>query len=256
MKPTLEKELPMQNKSNSQDGPILEVRELNVHYGSVHAIKGISFQVPKGKIVTLIGSNGAGKTTILKTISGLLRPSSGEIFYKGEAITKVPAHELVKRKLCQAPEGRGIFLNLTVEENLDLGAWTIKGSSSLQKDLDHAFSLFPRLKERRKQNAGTLSGGEQQMLAIARSLMSHPECLLLDEPSLGLAPQIIERIFEIIQKVNSEGVTVLLVEQNALQALQIADIGLVVETGKVSLQGDAKVLLKSDDVRKAYLGEH
>lgn len=235
---------------------LLKVEDIHVYYGAVHAIKGLSFQVPRGQIVTLIGSNGAGKTTVLRTISGLLRPTKGQIVYKGEVISKVPAHEIVKRRLCQAPEGRGIFLNLTVEENLDLGAWTAPDKSTLQKDLDHSFELFPRLKERRKQSAGTLSGGEQQMLSIARSLMSHPEFLLLDEPSLGLAPQIIEKIFEIIQKINKDGVTVLLVEQNALQALQIAHHGIVIETGGVSVEGPAVQLLKSDEVRKAYLGDH
>ncbi len=235
---------------------LLQVQDLHVYYGAVHAIKGVSFQVSKGQIVTLIGSNGAGKTTILKTISGLLRATQGSISYKGENISTLPAHEIVQRRLCQAPEGRGIFLNLTVEENLDLGAWTRPQDKMYHDDIERSFQMFPRLKERRKQSAGTLSGGEQQMLAIARALMGRPECLLLDEPSLGLAPQVIERIFEIIQKINADGVTVLLVEQNALQALQIAHHGLVVETGKISVQGPAQVLLKSDEVRKAYLGDH
>lgn len=241
--------------SNGAKETVLKVQDLNVHYGAIHAIKGISFEVHKGQIVTLIGANGAGKTSILRTISGLVRPSKGTIHYLGEDLVSVPAHEIVRRRICQAPEGRGIFLNLTVEENLDLGAWTAHDKKTYDTDLEHVFTLFPRLKERRRQNAGTLSGGEQQMLAIGRALMGNPEFLLLDEPSLGLAPQIIERIFEIITRINSLGKTVLLVEQNALQALQIAHWGLVIETGKVVLQGPAQDLLKSDDVRKAYLGE-
>jgi branched-chain amino acid transport system ATP-binding protein len=235
---------------------LLKVQDLHVSYGSVKAIQGVSFEVPKGQVVTLIGANGAGKTTILKTISGLLKPASGSIIYKGESLVNVPAHEIVRKRVSQAPEGRGIFLNLSVEENLDLGAWTAPKTANLSEDLEKAFGLFPRLKERRHQNAGTLSGGEQQMLAIARALMSHPEFLLLDEPSLGLAPQIIEKIFEIIQQINSTGMTVLLVEQNALQALQVAHLGVVLETGRVTIKGKAQDLLKSDEVRKAYLGDH
>jgi branched-chain amino acid transport system ATP-binding protein len=205
--------------------------------------------------VTLIGANGAGKTTTLRAISGLVKVASGHITCAGENITNMPAHLIVQKKLCQAPEGRGIFLNLTVEENLDLGAWSVKNKSNYTQDLEQAFTLFPRLKERRKQLSGTLSGGELQMLAIARALMAHPDILLLDEPSLGLAPQVIEKIFEIIQQINKDGKTVLLVEQNALQALQIAHKGVVLETGKVVTQGPAKELLASDEIRKAYLGE-
>ena len=234
---------------------LLSIENISVHYGVVQAIHDVSFKVRKGEIVTLIGANGAGKTTILRTISGLVRPSKGRVTYRQEVITGMPAHLIVRKRICQAPEGRGIFLNLTVEDNLDLGAWAAPDKSTLQQDLEHAFELFPRLKERRKQNAGTLSGGEQQMLAIARALMASPDLLLLDEPSLGLAPQIIERIFEIIVKINQQGKTVLLVEQNALQALQIAHQGVVLETGKVVLQKSAKELLASDEVRKAYLGE-
>lgn len=234
--------------------PMLKVSNITVHYRVVQAVTDISFEVAKGQIVTLIGCNGAGKTTTLKTISGLLKPTKGQIHYCGELISNLPSHEIVKRRLCQAPEGRGIFLNLTVEDNLDLGAWTAPDKKTLHDDMDYVFGLFPRLKERRKQNAGTLSGGEQQMLAIGRALMSHPDMLLLDEPSLGLAPQIIEKIFEIIQQLNKEGKTILLVEQNALQALEIAHYGLVLETGKVVLQGPAKKLLAMDEVRKAYLG--
>ena len=235
--------------------PLLQFEDVSVHYGAIQAIKGISFDVRQGEIVTLIGANGAGKTTTLRTISGLARPSSGRVVYRGEVISTLPAHQIVQRRISHAPEGRGIFLNLSVEDNLDLGAWSAPDKHSFQKDLEHSFELFPRLKERRGQNAGTLSGGEQQMLAIARALMSHPDLLLLDEPSLGLAPQIIERIFEIIVRINKDGRTVLLVEQNALQALQIAHQGVVLETGKVALKGPAKELLASDDVRKAYLGE-
>ena len=235
--------------------PMLRFDSVSVHYGAIQAVKGISFDVKKGEIVTLIGANGAGKTTILRALSGLVKVSSGRILHQGEVISNLPPNLIVRRKISQAPEGRGIFLNLTVEENLDLGAWTAPSKKSYAADLEHAFQLFPRLKERRNQNAGTLSGGEQQMLAMGRALMAHPEVLLLDEPSLGLAPQIIERIFEIIQKINREGVTVLLVEQNALQALQIAHKGIVLETGKIVMQDAAQNLLRSDEVRRAYLGE-
>jgi branched-chain amino acid transport system ATP-binding protein len=234
---------------------VLKFEDVTVHYGAIRAIEGISFDVRKGEIVTLIGANGAGKTTTLRAVSGLVKPSKGRVTYKGEVISNLPAHLIVRKRICQAPEGRGIFLNLSVEENLDLGAWTAPDKQTYQKDLEHVFELFPRLKERRSQNAGTLSGGEQQMLAIGRALMAHPDVLLLDEPSLGLAPQIIEKIFEIIQKINREGKTVLLVEQNALQALSIAHQGIVLETGRIATQGAAKDLLASDEVRKAYLGE-
>ena len=234
---------------------ILKVDSISVKYGVIEAVRNISFDLRKGEILSLIGSNGAGKTTTLKAISSLLPLASGQILLRNERIDTLQPHEIVKRRLSQAPEGRGIFLNLSVEENLDLGAWTVKDTSTYDRDLEHAFELFPRLKERRKQSAGTLSGGEQQMLTIARSLMAHPEILLLDEPSLGLAPQIIEAIFNIIEKINKEGTTVLLVEQNALQALQISHRGIVLETGNIVLQGDAKDLLKSDEIRKAYLGE-
>lgn len=239
----------------SAQNVMLKVDNINVHYGAIHALHGMSFDVEQGQIVTLIGANGAGKTTTLRAISGLLKLTTGKISYRGEQISGLPAHLIVKRKLCQAPEGRGIFLNLSVEENLDLGAWSAPKTANLQQDLEMVFGLFPRLKERRAQNAGTLSGGEQQMLAIGRALMAHPDLLLLDEPSLGLAPQIIEKIFEIIQEINRQGKTVLLVEQNALQALQIAHRGIVLETGKIVMSGPAKELLSSDEVRRAYLGE-
>ncbi len=234
---------------------LLELQDVSVHYGAIQALRGVSFSVQKGQILTLIGSNGAGKTTLLRTISGLVRPSSGQITHHGKSLIKVPPHEIVKKRVSHAPEGRGIFLNLTVAENLDLGAWIAPAEANLAHDLERVYGLFPRLAERRTQNAGTLSGGEQQMLAIGRALMAHPELLLLDEPSLGLAPQWIEKIFEIIQKIHSEGTTVLLVEQNALQALEVAQQGVVLETGKVVLTGPASELLKSDEVRKAYLGE-
>lgn len=234
---------------------LLDIEGISVHYGAIQALHGVSFSVGKGEIVTLIGANGAGKTTVLRAISGLVRPSAGRILHQGQPITALPPHLIVRRRICHAPEGRGIFLNLSVEENLDLGAWTAPDKKTYARDLDHAFSLFPRLKERRRQNAGTLSGGEQQMLAIARALMGHPELLILDEPSLGLAPQVIARIFEIIQAINREGMSVLLVEQNALQALRIAHKAIVLETGKVAVQGPARELLDSDEVRKAYLGE-
>lgn len=234
---------------------MLKVENISVAYGAIKAVKDVSFEVPKGKIVTLVGANGAGKTSILRSISGLVKPSQGRVIYNGVELHKLKAHEIVRQKVVQAPEGRGIFLNLSVEENLDLGAWSAPDKKTLQDDLENVFRLFPRLKERLKQNAGTLSGGELQMLAIGRALMSHPQLLLLDEPSLGLAPQMIERIFEIIQKINSEGKTVLLVEQNALQALRISHLGMVLETGSVVLKGEAKSLLDSDEVRKAYLGE-
>lgn len=244
--------------------PLLRLENVSIYYGhyghygqhgAIQALHNVSFDIHSGEIVTLIGANGAGKTTTLRAISGLVNTSSGQILYQNQVISNLPAHLIVRKKISHAPEGRGIFLNLSVEENLDLGAWTAPDPKSYPADLAHAFDLFPRLKERRKQNAGTLSGGEQQMLAIARALMAHPHLLLLDEPSLGLAPQVIEKIFEIIQKINQEGVTVLLVEQNALQALRIAHKGIVLETGKMVLQGPSESLLASDEVRKAYLGE-
>lgn len=234
---------------------LLEIKDLHVFYGAVHALHGITFDVPEKKIVTLIGGNGAGKTTTLRAISGLLKPSKGEIYFRGESLLSLEPHKIVRKRISHSPEGRGIFLNLSVEENLDLGAYTAPDPTTLAADLERAFELFPRLKERRFQNAGTLSGGEQQMLAMARALMSHPDFLLLDEPSLGLAPQIIEKIFETIVNLNKQGMTILLVEQNALQALQIADFGVVLETGNVALSGTGKELLKSDEVRKAYLGD-
>jgi branched-chain amino acid transport system ATP-binding protein len=233
---------------------VLSVENLVVQYGAIEVIHGVSFEVPRGEILTIIGANGAGKTTVLKTISGLIKPSSGSVTHLGKRIDGLGADEIVRRKLCQVPEGRGIFLNLTVEENLDLGAYTVSNKVAYKEDLEHGFQLFPILKERRSQSAGTLSGGEQQMLAIARALMSRPDILLLDEPSLGLAPQVIEKIFTIIKKINSEGKTILLVEQNALQALQVAHQGIVLETGKIAVRGTSQELLGSSAVQSAYLG--
>lgn len=234
---------------------MLEFRDVHIHYGAIHALKGVSFGVEAGKIVTLIGANGAGKSTTLRAISGLLAPSKGEILFEGASIGGKRTDRIVAAGISQAPEGRGIFANMTVEENLILGAYLRKDKEGIQADLENMFALFPRVKERLWQNAGTLSGGEQQMVAIARALMSRPKLLLLDEPSLGLAPQIIEKIFETIVKVNEAGTTVLLVEQNALLALEVAHYALVLETGKIKMHGPAQELLHSEDIRKAYLGE-
>jgi branched-chain amino acid transport system ATP-binding protein len=234
---------------------LLELRDLDVHYGAIHALRGISFQVGEGEIVTLIGANGAGKTTTLRAVSGLLRASGGSIEYRGEKTAGLKPHKLVERGLSHAPEGRGIFPNLTVRENLQLGAFLRRDADGVAKDMERGFTLFPILKEREKQMAGTLSGGEQQMLAIARALMAKPKLLLLDEPSLGLAPQVTETIFRIIEEINRQGVTILLVEQNAHLALGIAHHGHVLETGQVVQSGTGQELLRSPEVRKAYLGE-
>ena len=235
---------------------LLEIKDLDVHYGGIHALKGVTMHVDKGEVVTLIGANGAGKTTTLRAISGLVKPSRGSVTFNGEAITHVPAHSIVSRGLVHAPEGRGIFSNMTVEENLEIGAFLRKDHAQVKKDADHALSLFPRLKERLHQNAGTLSGGEQQMLAIARALLSRPKLLLLDEPSLGLAPQIVALIFKIVKTIAAEGTTILLVEQNAHMALGVANRAYVLEVGQIVLEGDAKELAKNDQIRKAYLGIH
>jgi branched-chain amino acid transport system ATP-binding protein len=234
---------------------MLALRDLDVHYGAIHALRGISLEVGEGEIVTLIGANGAGKTTTLRAVSGLLRASGGTIEYRGERTAGLKPHKLVERGLCHAPEGRGIFPNLTLRENLQLGAFLRRDAEGIAKDMDRGFSLFPILKEREKQMAGTLSGGEQQMLAIARALMARPKLLLLDEPSLGLAPQVTETIFRIIEEINRQGVTILLVEQNAHLALGIAHHGHVLETGQVVQSGTGQELLRSPEVRKAYLGE-
>lgn len=232
---------------------MLKVNDINVFYGSIHAIKGVSFEVNKGEIVTLIGANGAGKSTILNTVSGLLRSKTGSITFLDEPIGAVAPHKIVTRGLAQVPEGRRIFLNMTVEENLEMGAFTRK-SEELKASIEDVYTRFPRLLERRKQIAGTLSGGEQQMLAMGRALMSKPELLMLDEPSMGLAPLLVEQIFDIIKELNAAGTTILLVEQNAQMALSIADRGYVLETGKIVTSAKASDLLNDDAVQKAYLG--
>ena len=233
---------------------MLRVEDINVYYGAIHAIKGISLQVPAGEIVALIGSNGAGKSTTLHTISGLMKPKSGKIYYQDKNIVGIPAHKLVGMGLCQVPEGRHVFANMTVMENLELGAYLREDKSGIAADLENVFRKFPRLLERKEQISGTLSGGEQQMLAIGRALMSRPKVLLLDEPSMGLAPLLVIDIFKIIKEINASGTTILLVEQNANMALSIADKAYVLETGRITLSGTAKELASSEAVRKAYLG--
>ena len=232
---------------------ILKVEDINVYYGSIHAIKGVSFEVNEGEIVTLIGANGAGKSTTLNTISGLLHSKTGSVTFMGENLGKVPCHKIVSKGLALVPEGRRVFLQMTVQENLEMGAFT-QGGKTLDDDLERVYQQFPRLKERMKQVAGTLSGGEQQMLAMGRALMSHPKLLMLDEPSMGLAPILVEQIFDIIRELHKAGTTILLVEQNAQAALSVADRGYVLETGKVVTTGTGKELLNDDAVRKAYLG--
>ena len=232
---------------------MLKVNDINVYYGSIHAIKGVSFEVKEGEIVTLIGANGAGKSTILKTISGLLRSKTGDIQFMGHSISNVSAHKIVAQGLAHVPEGRRVFLQMSVEENLEMGAYT-QSAAAAQEDKEKVFDQFPRLKERRKQVAGTLSGGEQQMLAMGRALMSRPKLLMLDEPSMGLAPILVEQIFEIIQRLHKAGTTILLVEQNAQAALSVADRGYVLETGKVVTTGTGAELLASPVIKKAYLG--
>ncbi|MDY6349663.1 MAG: ABC transporter ATP-binding protein [Selenomonas sp.] len=234
--------------------PMLKIDDINVYYGAIHAIKGISLTVNQGEIVTLIGANGAGKSTTLRTISGLLKPKTGSITFQGQDIAGTPAHKIVGLGISQVPEGRRIFTEMTVMENLDLGAFIRKDKDGIAADKKRVFELFPRLEERQDQVAGTLSGGEQQMLAMGRALMSRPKLLLLDEPSMGLAPLLIKEIFSIIEDINKSGTTVLLVEQNANMALSIANRAYVLETGRITLSGDAKKLAASEDVRKAYLG--
>jgi branched-chain amino acid transport system ATP-binding protein len=233
---------------------MIEIENLDVHYGAVHAIKRVSLRADQGEIVTLIGANGAGKSTLLRAISGLVTPGAGTIRFEGNEITNVPAHRIVGLGISHAPEGRLVFANLTVEDNLELGAYRRRDRSEIAKDRQMVFELFPRLQERRRQNAGTLSGGEQQMLAIGRALMSRPRLLLLDEPSLGLAPLLVREIFRTIEEINRQGVTILLVEQNAHMALGIARRGYVLETGSVRLEDEAKALLVNEEVRRAYLG--
>jgi branched-chain amino acid transport system ATP-binding protein len=233
---------------------MLEVNDIHAYYGNIHALKGVSLTVEENEIVTLIGGNGAGKTTTLRSISGLIRPRSGEIYFEGEKISETPAHELVYKGITMVPEGRGIFARLTVYENLDMGAYSLSDRTSFQDDLDRVFHLFPRLKERQRQVAGTLSGGEQQMLATARALMAKPRLMLMDEPSMGLAPILVESVFETIQEINKTGTTILLVEQNATVALAVADRGYVLQTGEIVLKDSAANLRKNEMVQKAYLG--
>jgi branched-chain amino acid transport system ATP-binding protein len=235
---------------------ILELRDVHSYYGNIHALKGISLHVEQGEIVTLIGSNGAGKTTTLRTIQGLIRPRVGSITLEGEELTRLPAHEVNRRGICQSPEGRLIFPRMTVLENLEMGAFTRTDQGNIGRDLERVFTLFPRLKERVKQKGGTLSGGEQQMLAMARAMMGNPRLLLLDEPSMGLAPLLVETIFDTIVALNKQGITILLVEQNARMALSIANRGYVLQTGEIRLQGDADKLRDDEEVQKTYLGGH
>ena len=234
--------------------PLLEIKDIHTYYGNIHALKGISLTVEKGEIVTLIGSNGAGKTTTLRSICGLQKPRHGSILLEGEDIVPFKAHQIVTKGVAMVPEGRGIFARLTVAENLDLGAYTRNDRLGIQKDLDRVYSIFPRLKERQRQVAGTLSGGEQQMLATGRALMTRPRLLLMDEPSMGLAPVLVEAIFDVIKVINKEGTTILLVEQNALMALSIADRGYVIQTGQIVLQDTASNLKRNEMVQRAYLG--
>jgi branched-chain amino acid transport system ATP-binding protein len=234
---------------------LLELQNVHTYYGKIHALKGISITVNKGEIVTLIGSNGAGKSTTLRTISGLLTPRTGEVRFNGQRIDKIPSHEVVKLGIAQSPEGRRIFPRLTVLENLEMGAYLHSTHNTIyHEDLERVFTLFPRLRERTSQKGGTLSGGEQQMLAIGRALMTRPQVILLDEPSMGLAPVLVEQIFEIIQTINGQGMTVLLVEQNALQALGIAHRGYVLQSGAIVLEDEAKALRENEAVQKKYLG--
>ena len=234
---------------------MLSVNNLQVHYGMIQAIKDVSFEVNEGEVIALIGANGAGKTTILHTVSGLLQPTRGSVIFEGQDITKVPAHKIVSLGMAHVPEGRRVFAQLTVLENLKLGAYTRKDKNEMEETLKMIYKRFPRLEERKNQIAGTLSGGEQQMLAMGRALMSHPKIILMDEPSMGLSPIFVEEVFKIIRDISAEGVTVLLVEQNAKKALNIADRAYVLETGNIILQGDAKKLMNDESVKKAYLGE-
>lgn len=234
---------------------MLEVKDLEVYYGVIQAIKGVSFEVNQGEVIALIGANGAGKTTILHTITGLLAPKKGSVMFEGKEITKVPAHKIVSMGMAHVPEGRRVFAELSVYENLKMGAYTRKDRAEIDESLQNVYKRFPRLEERKNQMAGTLSGGEQQMLAMGRALMSKPKIILMDEPSMGLSPILVNEIFDIIQAVSESGTTVLLVEQNAKKALSIADRAYVLETGNIVLEGKAKDLLENDSIKKAYLGE-
>jgi branched-chain amino acid transport system ATP-binding protein len=235
--------------------PMLKLTDVHTYYGAIHAVKGIDLEVHEGEIVTLIGANGAGKSTTLRSINGLNHPQRGTIFFKGQNITEMPPHNVVKAGISQSPEGRRLFPHMSVLENLDLGAFQRTDRSQLGEDLARVYDLFPRLSERKNQKAGTLSGGEQQMVAIGRALMARPKLLMLDEPSMGLAPIFVERIFEIVKEINSQGTPILLVEQNALLALDVASRGYVMETGRIALKGDAQELRSDENVRKTYLGE-
>lgn len=234
---------------------ILEIKDMHVHYGAIHAIHGINLTINRGEIVTILGPNGAGKTTTLHALSGLIPLSKGSIHFSGQEITNIPAHQIVGMGIAHSPEGRMVFADMTVQENLEMGAY-LRKDDQIKNDYDYVFTLFPRLKERMKQAAGTLSGGEQQMLAISRAYMAKPELLLLDEPSLGIAPILVQDIFKAIVEINQKGTTILLVEQNAYAALKIAHQGFVLTTGEITMQGPAKDLLSNDEIRKAYLGEH
>jgi branched-chain amino acid transport system ATP-binding protein len=244
---------PADTAASSSD-PLLDVRDLRVRYGTIEAVKGLTFTVARGEIVCLIGANGAGKTTTLRTLSGLLRPAAGEVRYDGRRIDHLAAHEIVRLGLAQVPEGRRVFPFMTVRENLDMGAFTRRDAGK-DADLEHVYEMFPILRDRSRQAAGTLSGGEQQMLAMGRALMARPQLLLLDEPSMGLAPIVVQRIFDIVREISRTGTTILLVEQNAAQALRLADRGYVLETGRIVLADAASSLLADEQVRKAYLGE-
>ncbi len=240
--------------SGADEQPMLQVRDLRVSYGAIEAVKGITFDVHRGQVVTLIGGNGAGKTTTLRTISGLLRAASGQVLFEGERIDRRPGHLILRKGIAQSPEGRRIFAQMTIRENLELGAFSRK-DDGVEADIDHVYELFPVLGERRTQKAGTLSGGEQQMLAMGRAMMSRPRLLLLDEPSMGLSPIMMRKIFSTVRELRSTGTTILLVEQNAQAALSLADQGYVIETGKIVLSGPGRQLLDDEGVRKAYLGE-
>ena len=234
---------------------MLEVKDLQVYYGMIQAIKGISFEVNQGEVIALIGANGAGKTTILHTVTGLIAPKAGSIMFEGQDITKIPAHKIVSMGMAHVPEGRRVFAQLSVYDNLKMGAYTRTDKNEIEESLEMVYKRFPRLEERKNQMAGTLSGGEQQMLAMGRALMSKPKIILMDEPSMGLSPIFVNEIFNIIQEVSASGTTVLLVEQNAKKALSIADRAYVLETGNIALEGDAKILMNDDSIKKAYLGE-
>jgi len=234
---------------------VLRLQEVHAHYGAIHALKGVNMEVEEGQIVTLIGANGAGKSSTLMAISGIIRPTSGRIIFEGEDLTHLPSHAIVRRGISQVPEGRRIFPKLTIMENLEMGAYTRADTAQIRQDLDRVFLLFPLLKDRQSQLSGTLSGGEQQMLAIGRALMARPRLLLLDEPSLGLAPKLVETIFEVIREINAQGTTIMLVEQNAHMALQVAAKGYVMEVGRIVLTDEAEHLMANENVRSAYLGE-